>query len=70
MVIQRQVGFQMLTPGVGLVIGIAADFFCLPVAEQHTMTTQRSSDHDGHETTLERHACLSCAVATSTTARR
>ena len=38
MSIQQQVGFEMLTAEIGLVIGLAADFPCLPVAEQHTMT--------------------------------
>jgi len=46
MSIQRQVWFEMLTSGIGLVIGLAVDFPCLPVAEQHTMTGQRSSVHD------------------------
>jgi hypothetical protein len=67
MSIQRQVEFEMLTAEIGLVICLAADFPCLPVAEQHTMTRQRSSGHDGQEMTMERHTCLSCAVATSTT---
>ena len=66
MSIPRQVEFELLTAEIGLVIGLAADFPCLPVAEQHTMTGQRSSVHDGQEVTLERHTCLSCAVATST----
>jgi hypothetical protein len=70
MSIQRQVGFEMLTPGIDLVVGLAADFPCLPVAEKHTMTGKRSSDHDGQEMTLERRTCLSCAVATSTTGGR
>ena len=60
----------MLTVEINLAIGLAADFTCLPVAEQHTMTGQRSSDHNGQEMTLERHTCLSCAVATSTTGGR
>jgi len=66
MSIQQQVGFEMLTAEISLVISLVADFPCLPVAEQHTMTGQRSSVHDGQEMTLERHTCLSCAVATST----
>jgi len=70
MSIERQVGFEMLTAGTGLVIGLAADFPCLPVAEQYTMTGQRSSFHDGQEMTLERHTCSSCAVATSTRGAR
>jgi len=70
MSIQRQVWFEMLTSGIGLVIGLAVDFPCLAVAEQHTMTGQRSSDPDGQETTIERHTCLSCAAETSTTGGR
>jgi len=70
MSIQPQVWFEMLTFGIGLVIGLAADFPCLPVAEQHPMTGQRSSDPDGQATTIERHTCLSCAAATSTTGWR
>jgi hypothetical protein len=57
-------GFEMLTSGIVLVIGLAADFPCLPVAEQHTVTGQRSSDHDGQETTIERRTRLSCVAAT------
>jgi len=64
MSIQQQAGFEMLTPGIVLVIGLGVDFRCFPVAEQHTMTGQRSSDHDGQETTIERHTYLLCAVAT------
>jgi len=41
MSIQRQEGFEMLKSGIDLVIGLEADFPCLPVAEQHTMTGQR-----------------------------
>ena len=65
MSIQQQVGFEMLTVEIGLVIGLAADFPCHPVAGQHTMTGQRSSVHDGQEMTLQRHTYLSCAVVTS-----
>ena len=61
---ERQVGFEMLTSGIGLVIGLAADFPCIPVTEQHTVTGQRSSDHDGQETTIERRTSLSCVAAT------
>ena len=57
-------GFEMLMSGIGLVIGLAADFPCLPVAEQHIVTGQRSSDNDGQETTVERRTRLSCATAT------
>jgi len=70
MSIQRQVWYETLTSGIGLVIGLAVDFPCLPVAEQHTMTGKRSSDPDDQETTIERHVCLSCAAATSTTGGR
>jgi len=63
-------GFEMVTSGNDLVVGLAADFVCLPVAEKHTMAGKRSSDHDGQETTLERCTCLSCAVANSTTGGR
>jgi hypothetical protein len=64
MSMQRQVWCEMLTSGIGLVIGLAADFPCLAVAEQHTVTGQRSSDHDGQETTIERRTRLSCAAGT------
>jgi len=70
MAIQHQVGLEMLTAETGLVIRLAADFLCLPVVEQYTMTGQRSSFHDGQEMTLERHTCSSCAVATSTRGAR
>jgi len=69
MSIQRQVEFEMLTSGIGLVMGLAGDFPCPPVAEQHTMTGQRSSNHDSQETIIERHTCVSCAAATATTGR-
>ena len=59
MSIQRQVGFEMLTSGIGLAIGLAADFSCLPVAEQHTMTAQKSSDHDRQKRPWKDiHVCL------------
>jgi len=60
----------------GLVIGLAAAVLLslcrqvVQVAEQRTMSVQKSSDLSEHKAILGRQTCLSCAVATSTTGGR